>query len=234
MNKLITTWARSNLLRTACISLVGTTCSKSACYRHQPCNKVITTCSRLINNNWEQAARTHSDIGLTTTLLQLVADLYKQHTICMWCKDFQRFLRIFNIPHSQTAILMTWNELLAIAVPGDREQRFLKWITNEMNSLNWTQFQVVIIQNYKIKIRQHLIHAAKKATDLVQVVDSNGLMQSATKLHLWTSDFLQLDICTLAVSWRNNLHQACMQSATCSKSVNNLLSCERTLISAWW
>ena len=32
----------------------------------------------------------------------------------------------------------------------------------------------------------------------------------------------QLDICRLAVSWWNNLHQACIQFATCSKSVNNL------------
>jgi hypothetical protein len=47
-NMLLTSWwqhARSNLLRTACISRVGTTCSN---YRHQPCNKVITTCCRLV------------------------------------------------------------------------------------------------------------------------------------------------------------------------------------------
>ncbi len=38
----------------------------------------------------------------------------------------------------------------------------------------------------------------------------------------WASDLLQLDICRLAASWWNSLHQACMQFATCSKSVDNL------------
>ena len=67
----------------------------------------------------------------------------------------------------------------------------------------------------------------------MQVVDFTGLMQFANKLcqacwfhqvasNLWTSDSLQLDICRLAATWWNNLHQACMQFATCSKSVNNM------------
>ncbi len=77
------------------------------------------------------------------------------------------------------------------------------------------------------------IYTAKNATDLMQVVHFTGLMQVANKLYqacwfhqvtssLWTSDLLQLDICRLAASWWNNLHQTCMQSATCSKSANNL------------
>jgi hypothetical protein len=73
-NKLLTYWwrqSRSNLLRAACISLVGTTCRKSV--------TVINLVTRWYDNlfqtwrnNWEQAMRTHPDIGLTTTLLELV------------------------------------------------------------------------------------------------------------------------------------------------------------------
>jgi hypothetical protein len=46
----VTSWwqqVRSNLLRTACASSVGTTCSKFVT-TDQPCNKMITTCSRLV------------------------------------------------------------------------------------------------------------------------------------------------------------------------------------------
>ncbi len=39
------------------------------CYRHQPCNKVITTCSN--HNNWKQEVRPHPDISLITTSVQL-------------------------------------------------------------------------------------------------------------------------------------------------------------------
>ncbi len=66
-NKLVTTSSYSNLLRTACISLVGTTCSKSVTVIN-----LVTTLFQTCHNNWEQAVRTHPDIGLTTTLLQLV------------------------------------------------------------------------------------------------------------------------------------------------------------------
>ena len=47
-----------NLLRSDDISLVGTTCCQSFVWPHQPCYKMITTCSKLVNN-WEQAVRTH-------------------------------------------------------------------------------------------------------------------------------------------------------------------------------
>jgi hypothetical protein len=72
-NKLLTSWweqARSDLLRTACIKLVGTTCSKFVTVINlvttQGDNNLFQTC----HNNWEQAVRAIS--GLTTTLLQLV------------------------------------------------------------------------------------------------------------------------------------------------------------------
>jgi hypothetical protein len=47
-----------NLLRSDDIRLVGTTCCQSFVWPHQPCYKMITTCSKLVND-WEQAVRTH-------------------------------------------------------------------------------------------------------------------------------------------------------------------------------
>jgi hypothetical protein len=68
--------ARSNLLRTACISLVGTTCIKSVTV-NQPCNKVITTCFKLITTTGNKQCE---HIEWATTLSQqpcynLLADL---------------------------------------------------------------------------------------------------------------------------------------------------------------
>ena len=95
-------------------------------------------------------------------------------------------------------------------------------------------------------------------TDLLQVVDFTGLLQVVNKLQqvcwilqvaasLWKSYLLQLDICRLAASCRNNLNQTCEKKVsiinlqqTCWQLAANLLSssrsnrCERILISAWW
>ena len=56
---------RNKLLRDCCHQLVTCrryqTCwnnSLRVCWPRQPCYKMITTCSRLVNN-WEQAVRTH-------------------------------------------------------------------------------------------------------------------------------------------------------------------------------
>jgi hypothetical protein len=77
-NKLMHAWqqAPSNLLRTACISLVGTTCIKSVTV-NQPCNKVITTCFKLITTTGNKQCE---HIEWATTLSQqpcynLLADL---------------------------------------------------------------------------------------------------------------------------------------------------------------
>jgi hypothetical protein len=48
----------NNLLRADDIRLVGTTCCESVGLINLNCYKMITTCSRLVNN-WEQAVRTH-------------------------------------------------------------------------------------------------------------------------------------------------------------------------------
>ena len=77
-NKFIPTSSYSNVLRTACISLVG------KIYRHQPRNKVITTCSRLVTTTRGTSSANTSYrpvIGLTTTLLQLVC---RSVTTCMF------------------------------------------------------------------------------------------------------------------------------------------------------
>ena len=61
----LTQAVRNKLLRACCHQLV--TCRRyqtcwnnllRVCWPHQPCYKMITTCSRLANN-WEQAVRTH-------------------------------------------------------------------------------------------------------------------------------------------------------------------------------
>ena len=44
-----------NKLFQACCQAVISNLSEQTCYRHQPCYKLITTCSRLVNN-WEKAA----------------------------------------------------------------------------------------------------------------------------------------------------------------------------------
>jgi hypothetical protein len=81
-NKMIPTSSYSNVLRTTDlyerISLVG------KIYRHQPRNKVITTCSRLVTTTRGTSSANTSYrpvIGLTTTLLQLVC---RSVTTCMF------------------------------------------------------------------------------------------------------------------------------------------------------
>jgi hypothetical protein len=70
-NNLLTSWgqqARSKLLRIACISLFGTTCNKSVTV----INLNVTMC---MITRTEQPVQTIPDIGLTTTLIVIVAIL---------------------------------------------------------------------------------------------------------------------------------------------------------------
>ena len=60
------------------------------CYRHQPCNKMITTCSILVTvltNNCEQTTWTRPDIFLTTILFQLVC---RSVTTCAFLRVYRQ------------------------------------------------------------------------------------------------------------------------------------------------
>jgi hypothetical protein len=84
-NKLLTSWWQQGYEQPVQVlleQLVATLLPPSTL----ACNKMITTCSRLITTTAnKQCMGTHPDIGLTTTLLQLV------------CRSVTTFLSVYNI-----------------------------------------------------------------------------------------------------------------------------------------
>jgi hypothetical protein len=89
----------TSLLSSTCQQLVTCrryqTCwnnSLRVCWPHQPCYKMITTCSRLVNN-WEQAVRTH--------LVDKLSDFYA-------CTVDPQFLSPMSSCSLPTHILQAW------------------------------------------------------------------------------------------------------------------------------
>jgi hypothetical protein len=96
---------RNKLLRACCHQLVNNcrryqTCWNNllrVCRPHQPCYKMITTCSRLVNN-WEQAVRTHLldnlwDFYACTSNESLQ---YSLHSSAFWMMVFKAHFSPFN------------------------------------------------------------------------------------------------------------------------------------------
>jgi hypothetical protein len=91
-NKLLTSWwqqgeqARSNLLpNRAVLVLLEQLVETTLYYRHQPCNKVITTCSRLITTTGN--TQCEYIVISTSTLLQLACRLV---TTCAFLRVYLR------------------------------------------------------------------------------------------------------------------------------------------------
>ena len=100
-NKLLRACAHqlvNNLLRANDIRLVGTR-NKRVCWSRQPCYKMITTCSRLVNN-WEQAVRTHLPNKLETSrnlfILRNIHHGDKTNSLRLRC--FTRLRKILQFP----------------------------------------------------------------------------------------------------------------------------------------